>query len=614
MVLKEFNQKAQKNKNNSIWLSIEGENLLFNEQKVRIIKLYSWLKKNHLFNEGSILIVVEDEMERISLIMALISLGQPTIIFDPTGTQYETTRILTNCNFCAVIADEKSYQKLMLSDYKVPHLKVVKHKKTTGVFGNLLSGKNNSEDKTCWPILEEKEDAFNLDNILDLIEISPDKVILIIFTSGTTSKSKGVEIQFSALLSQVATLKQQYSLDTNSRFLNTLPLHHVDGLIQGPILAWFNGTRVYRPCNFSTQHLSNYLISIYRERITHLIAVPTMLSLIHRLGLEWAENFNSQDFKLVVSCAGHLELSLWESFEKDFNVKVVNMYGLTETVTSALFSGPDDNSRRLGTLGKPINCKIKIIDDKGKKVDQGEVGELLISGPQLMKRYHDDERSSNQVIREGWLYSGDLVKELNTGHIELVGRKKNQIISGGRNISPEEVAEVVNLHPDVQESIILGQVNKDWGETVCALVVSNVEKISEIELIKWCRTKLSEYKVPMHIFVVRELVKGPSGKILIEDARKQLEKLMFSFEKHNSKEEKIDTQVLAVSANVFKINKENLSIYSSPENTDGWDSLAHMNLILALEETFDIFLNTREIMYIDNLERAIEVCQKKLKK
>ena len=613
MVLKEFNQKAQKNKSNSIWLSIAGENLLFNEQKVRIIKLYSWLKKNHLLNKGSILVVVEDEMERISLIMALISLGQPTIIFDPTGTQYETNRILTNCDFCAVIAEEKIYKRLMLSNYKVPYLKVVKHRKTTGVFGNLLSGKNNSEDKTCWPLLEEKEDTFNLDNIFNSIKISPDKVILVIFTSGTTSKSKGVEIQFSALLSQVVTLKQQYNLDKNSRFLNTLPLHHVDGLIQGPILAWFNGTRVYRPCIFSTQLLSNYLISIYRERITHLIAVPTMLSLIHRLGLEWAENFNSQDFKLVVSCAGHLELSLWESFEKDFNVKVVNMYGLTETVTSALFSGPDDNSRRLGTLGKPKNCKIKIIDNEGKKVDQGEVGELLISGPQLMRGYQDDEKSSNQIIREGWLYSGDLVRELNTGHIELVGRKKNQIISGGRNISPEEVAEVINLHPDIQESIILGQANKDWGETVCALVVSNVEKISEIELIKWCRTKLSEYKVPMHIFIVKELVKGPSGKILIEDARKQLEKIMFSLEK-NTKEEKIDTQVLAIAANVFKINKENLSIYSSPENTDGWDSLAHMNLILALEETFDIFLNTREIMYVDNLERAIEVCRKKLKK
>ena len=86
-------------------------------------------------------------MERISLIMALISLGQPTIIFDPTGTQYETTSILTNCDFSAVIADEKIYQRLMLSNYEVPYLQVVKHRKTTGVFGNLLSGKNKSEDK-----------------------------------------------------------------------------------------------------------------------------------------------------------------------------------------------------------------------------------------------------------------------------------------------------------------------------------------------------------------------------------------------------------------------------------------------------------------------------------
>ena len=100
-----------------------------------------------------------------------------------------------------------------------------------------------------------------------------------------------------------------------------------------------------------------------------------------------------------------------------------------------------------------------------------------------MKGYYDDEKSSNQIIRKGWLYSGDLVRELNTGHIELVGRKKNQIISGGRNISPEEIAEVINLHPDVQESIILGQKNKDWGETVSALVVSNVEDLAKLNLL-----------------------------------------------------------------------------------------------------------------------------------
>ena len=614
MVLKEFNQKALSNKSNAIWLNISGETLLYSEQKVRIEKLYSWLKESNLLNREPVLVAVKDELERISLIMALISLGQPTIIFDPDGTQYETNHILTNCNFCAVIAEEQIYKRLTLSNYKVPYLKVIKYRKTTGVFGNLLSKKNNIEDKSSWPLFEENEDTLKFDKILESSEILSDDLILVIFTSGTTSKSKGVEIQYSALLSQVIALKQQYNLDEGSRLLNTLPLHHVDGLIQGPILAWFNGSSVYRPCIFSTQLLSNYLNSIYRDRITHLIAVPTMLSLIHRLGLEWAENFDAPDFKFVISCAGHLEFSLWESCENDFNVQVVNMYGLTETVTSALFSGPDDKSRRIGTIGKPVNSEIKIIGNKGENVDQGEVGELLISSPQLMRGYYGDKQSSKEVIQNGWLYSGDLVKELDTGHIELVGRKKNQIIAGGRNISPEEVSEVINLHPEVEESIVLGQADKDWGESVCALAVTDSKKTSEIELISWCRNKLSEYKVPRNLFIVSELSKGPSGKILIEDALKQLEKKMFSFKENSSKEKTIDSQVLAVAANVFRINQEKLSIYSSPENTDGWDSLAHMNLILGLEETFDIFLNTREIMYIDTLERAIEVCQKKLEK
>ena len=181
-------------------------------------------------------------------------------------------------------------------------------------------------------------------------------------------------------------------------------------------------------------------------------------------------------------------------FEKDFNVKVVNMYGLTETVTSALFSGPDATSRFVGTLGMPINSEIKIVDDDGQTISGSEVGELYISSPQLMKGYHSDQLSSSQVLNNGWLASGDLVKKLNTGHIELVGRKKNQIISGGRNISPEEVSEVINLHADVAESVVLGLEDKDWGEIVGALVVATNKTVSSIELISWCRKDFQSTK------------------------------------------------------------------------------------------------------------------------
>ncbi len=612
MILEKFNQQAFNKKNNSIWLSVADETLLYSEQIARLQKLYSWLKENKVLFGGPILVAVEDDLERISLINALISIGQPVIIFDPTGTQYETSRILIDCQFCAVIAEEYISEKLKLLDYKKPYLKVIKPKKTAGVFGRLLGGKTINEPEISWPLQIDSNDILELEKIISSNQTSSEDLALVVFTSGTTNKSKGVEIQYGALLSQINTLKNQFKLNESSSLLNTLPLHHVDGLIQGPVVAWFTGASVYRPCIFSAQYLDSFLNCIYRERITHLIAVPTMLSLIHRLGREWGENFESPDFKFVVSCAGHLELSLWESFEDDFNVRVVNMYGLTETVTSALFSGPDDISRRIGTLGKPINSKVKIINNNGETVNKGETGELLISSAQLMKGYHGDMKSSSEVLKEGWLYSGDLVKELETGHIELVGRKKNQIISGGKNISPEEVAEVINSHVNVVESVVLGQDDREWGESVAALVVADNKKTSEVDLISWCRTRLSEYKIPRYLFFVDKLTKGPSGKIIILDAHKQLEERILSLEESNTNDKNIDSQVLKISANVFRIEKTELSLSSSPENTDGWDSLAHMNLVIELERTFGISLTTRDIMHIDTLERAVEICRLKI--
>ena len=611
MILEEFNRKALDVDSKAIWLNIAGETLSFSEQVDRLQKLQAWLKENELFDKGPILVAVEDELERISLIVALISIGLPSIIFDSAGTKYEAERILNNCNFCAVIGEEKIYQKLSLSDYAIPYLEVTKQRKKAGVFGRVLKEKAVEKTLVSWPMMGNNQAISEPDEITGSNKTSYDDLALVVFTSGTTSNSKGVEIQYSALLSQLTTLKNQYKLDKSSRILNVLPLHHVDGLIQGPFMSWYTGSTLYRPCDFSAQNLSNFLNSIYRERITHLISVPTMLSLIYRLGQEWRENFESPDLKFVVSCAGHLETSLWQSFEKDFSVRVVNMYGLTETVTSALFSGPDDESRCIGTLGKPINSEIKIIDSNGEIVKHGEIGELLISSPQLMRGYHRDVESSSQILNNGWLSSGDLVRELDTGHIELVGRKKNQIISGGKNISPEEVSEVINLHNGVIESIVLGQVDQDWGESVCALVVCDGKTTSNFDLISWCRARLSEYKIPRHLFIVNDLAKGPSGKILIKDARKQLEREMLSL-KNNNKDKTIDSQVLAISASVFRIERSELNDLSSPANTDGWDSLAHMNLVLEIEKTFDIELSTRDIMHIDSIKRAIEICRIKL--
>lgn len=608
MVLKEFSQSAYQRDRKAVWLNVAGQTLRFEEQKLRLQKLRVWLKANDVPEKESVLVAVENQFERMSLITALLSIGQPVIIFDPGGTQYETENILSDCEFSAVIAERSIYERLDFRNYEIPFLRVSKARANAGVFGRLLGKKTANEQETEWPSLSDIEQAPEFLEESTFVEISKMDLAYVIFTSGTTSKPKGVEIEFGAMLSQLATLRAQYELNVDSRILNTLPLHHVDGFIQGPVVSWFVGATLYRPCTFSAVHLDTYLSSIYRERISHMIAVPTMLSIIHRLGREWRENFRAPDFKFIVSCAGHLEASLWESFESYFQTTIVNMYGLTETTTSALFCGPDKMTRRRGTLGKPVNCEIKIVDENGQTVPVGNTGELLIHTPQVMRGYHKEPGPTSKILQDGWLASGDLVRQLETGHIALVGRKKNQIISGGRNISPEEVAEVLNLHLDVSESVVLGQLDSDWGESVGALVTCSNTKIGATDLVAWCRQRLSEFKVPRNIFIVEELAKGPSGKILMEEARDLFEIQVQRLITDSLKNDTIEGKVLAIASNVFRVLQEDLDLFSSPENTAGWDSLAHMNFVLELEEIFEISLSAREIMQIMSIELAVEVC------
>jgi len=420
-----------------------------------------------------------------------------------------------------------------------------------------------------------------------------------------------VEIVRGALVSQLQVLFDQYGLDASCRLLDTLPLYHADGLIQGPVLAWFGGLTVYRPLAFSVQTLQGYLDSIYRDRITHLIAVPTMLSLIYRLGLEWRENFASPDFRFIVSCAGHLERGLWELLEEELGVPVVNMYGLTETVTSALFSGPDGRTRRVGSLGMPVNCRIRLVDEQGEEVAPGESGELWISSDQLMRGYHCDPEGTAEVLRDGWLRTGDLVSLLDTGHLLLVGRKKNQIITGGRNVSPEDVAGVLNLHPAVSESVVLGLPDADWGERVAALVVSDGQGLDEEDLAAWCRARISEYKVPKRILFVEGLPKGPSGKVRLDAARGLLDQQVDEAAKEDGLQA-LGERVRAIAANTFRLHIEELPANASPATTPGWDSLTHIGLVVALEGALGIRFSAREIMQMDSLARVQLLCRDKV--
>lgn len=599
----EINECAKQQGAKKCWISTSTGQLNYGRQWQRCHALLEWCNSFGIQQGALVLVAVQNELEQAALLTGLISIGRAPVLIDVDGTLSEIQSILKDVDYSGIIAELAFIQKWQLDVSSTPWLKVVAIKKQGTVFGRLLSKKKEDEDVTTWPAMAENKPE------TPILETPSDGLAYLIFTSGTTSKPKGVLISRGALKSQLEVLQHEFSIDSNSRLLNVLPMYHADGFVQGPVSAWAAGATLFRPAHFSATTIQRVMDSIYKDRITHMIAVPTMLSLIHRLGIEFAENFKSSDFKFIVSCAGHLETELWTNFESTFSVKICNLYGLTETVTSVLISGAAAPSRCVGTLGLPVNSTIRIVDFSGDDVSDGIEGELLISGPQIMDGYYKNPQATESILKEGWLFSGDLVKRNSDGHVELVGRLKNLIISGGRNISPEEVSAVLNQHPGVSESTVLGAPDPDWGETVAALVILN-SNVTEAELVDWCRERLTEYKVPRRIIQVQEFEKGPSGKIKIEAARTQLITHQKLTSQANNNTD-IELTVLQEAARCFRVPVNQLGMESGPENTAGWNSLEHMELVVGLEGRLGLKFSAREIMQIDNLGTATKLCKLK---
>ena len=421
---------------------------------------------------------------------------------------------------------------------------------------------------------------------------APPEIALMIFTSGTTSAPKAVELTYANLTAQFAVFAEVYGFDPDTRLLNLLPLHHVDGLIRGPLSAlWFGGS-VYRRAEFSVQNVPNILDSVAGDRITHFITVPAMLRIIDRVGQDRRTAFNTPDFRFVLSSADHLNAPLWSRFEEAFGVPVANAYGLSEVVCDAVFAGPSDDTRRIGAIGRAVGVEAKIVDTNGHLAPQGQVGELTLSGPTIMRGYFNAPELTADVLKGGAFYTGDLVKEAEDGLLEFAGRKKTAIVSAGVTIYPEGVAEVISSMAGISEAHVFGEPDDIRGERLVAAVASDT--VARDDIWTFCRENLSPERVPAEIRMVDKLPRGASGKVIIAEL------VDAGGRDANSSE---DT-VYSLASACFKVPVSALHPDSTPFNTEGWDSLAHLALIEELEEAFDVVFSASEIAEITSLGRA----------
>jgi long-chain acyl-CoA synthetase len=227
------------------------------------------------------------------------------------------------------------------------------------------------------------------------------------------------------------------------------------------------------------------------------------------------DQYDTSSLRLCVSGGSAMPVEVMRGFEEAFSCKVLEGYGLSETSPVASFNHPD-RERKPGSIGTPIaGVEMKVVDEQGQEVPQGEVGEIAIRGHNVMKGYWKREDATAEAIKGGWFHSGDMARVDEDGYFFIVDRKKDMIIRGGYNVYPREIEEVLYEHPAVLEAAVIGVPDEEMGEEVGAAVVLRPDADADADTIRsFVKGQVAGYKYPRRIWFLDELPKGPTGKIL----------------------------------------------------------------------------------------------------
>ncbi|WCB92587.1 Long-chain-fatty-acid--CoA ligase [Baekduia alba] len=345
---------------------------------------------------------------------------------------------------------------------------------------------------------------------LDVAEVADDDTAVILYTSGTTGQPKGAELTHGNLMKNAAASRALFGLDEDVVVLGALPLFHSFGQTCGMNATIGAGGCLSLIPRFDP---AKALEIIERDKVKVFEGVPTMYgAMLHQPD---REKHDTSSLEICASGGAALPVELLRGFDEAFHCKVLEGYGLSETSPVASFNHPD-KERKPGSIGTPIaGVEMKVVDEDGKDLPTGDVGEIVIKGHNVMKGYWNKPEATAEAIKDGWFHSGDLAKVDDDGYFFIVDRKKDMIIRGGYNVYPREIEEVLYEHPAVREAAVVGVPHDDLGEEVgAAVALKEGEELSAEELQAYVKENVAAYKYPRHIWFVSDLPKGPTGKIL----------------------------------------------------------------------------------------------------
>ncbi len=467
------------------------------------------------------------------------------------------------------------------------------------------------------PALVVSEETFISTRVVtevELTHVARNDLAYLLFTSGTTAAPSGVEITRHNLCSHLDTLIRIFNFGAQTRVFNPTPVSHTDGLIFGPLLALATGGAVIRPGPMQLAEFETWIDMARLTGATHMMTNPTVLSLIDRSASR-TDYFSFEGFQGILSGGSLLRTELWLRFEERFHTQIWNLYGLTETVTSVLYSGRHPEMGPIGTLGKAIDCEARIAPplNDGKVVLASNVGELQVRGPHIFRGYwRNPERTSATFVDESWMRTGDLVRANANGSYDFLGRIKSAINSGGTLICAEEIDECLLHHPAVAEAATVGLPDNEFEEVAVSAVVPRLNAtIFESDLTAHCRSELEVLKVPKRIIVVDAIPRGDAGKPNLQAVRELLAmNVRASSQLSGNDGDDIDSSLIELAALVFGAEQASLSVASTPQSVEGWDSFRHVNLVLQAEELFSIRVPGKLVGQITSLGDLSNIIRK----
>ena len=349
--------------------------------------------------------------------------------------------------------------------------------------------------------------------------VGPDTLAGLFYTGGTTGASKGVMLTHANLMANAASTQMAQPLLVDDRYLTMAPMFHAAGVYAALALAWVGGTNVVQPA-FDP---AGALDLVEAEGITCAIAVPAMLAAM--IEVQAANPRDVGTLRWLSHGASPIALEVLKRGLDLFGCELIHLYGATElSPLATIFRHEDhfldtDRAKSCGTVPPGVNLQIRNAD--GQALPAGEVGEVTVSGPNVMVGYWNKPEQTEAVLRNGWYSTGDLGYLDADGYLFLVDRSKDMIVSGGENVYCTEVEDAIYTHPEVLEATVFGIPDDTWGEAVHAVVVPREgAKLDEEAMIAHCRTRIGGYKVPKSVsFSTEPLPKSGPGKVLKRELR-----------------------------------------------------------------------------------------------